>query len=150
VHVAVSNPVDRVWSPGYRDFMITGLHTIVYSDDPEATRAFFREVLVWPFIEARPGWPIFDTGASETAAHPRTWEGSDQPYVHRHELSLLCDDLDATMEELRTRGATFAGEVDDRPYGRCVFLEVPGLEPMLMYQPLYSPAWEGRGGITLT
>jgi hypothetical protein len=54
------------------------------------------------------------------------------------------------MEELRTRGATFAGEVDDRPYGRCVFLEVPGLEPMLMYQPLYSPAWEGRGGITLT
>ncbi|WP_426624439.1 VOC family protein [Leifsonia sp. McL0607] len=129
--------------------MITGLHAIVYSDDPEATRAFFREVLVWPFIEARPGWPIFDTGASETAAHPRTWEGSDQPYAQRHELSLLCDDLDATMEELRTRGATFAGEVDERPYGRCVFLEVPGLEPMLMYQPLYSPAWEGPGGITL-
>ena len=122
-------------SRDYRGDMITGLHTIVYSDDPEATRAFFREVLVWPFIEARPGWPIFDTGASETAAHPRTWDGSDEPYAQRHELSLLCDDLDATMAELRGRGATFAGDVDERPYGRCVFLDVPGLAPMLMYQP---------------
>jgi catechol 2,3-dioxygenase-like lactoylglutathione lyase family enzyme len=147
MHV-LDDTVDTVGSRDYRGDMITGLHSIVYSDDPEATRAFFREVLSLTFVEPRPGWPIFATGPSESAAHPRTWEGHDQPSSQRHELSLLCDDLDATMEELRGRGATFTGEVDERLYGRCVFLEVPGLDPLLLYQPLYSPAWAGQAGIT--
>lgn len=121
--------------------MITGLHTIVYSDDPPATRAFFRDVVRWPYIEPSAGWLIFSSGPSEGGVHPRTWAGQDEPYDQRHELSFLCDDLDATMAELAERGATFSGEVDERSYGRCVDLVVPGLEPVLLYQPHYPPAW---------
>lgn len=122
--------------------MITGLHTLVYSNDPPATRAFFRDVVGWPYIETSPGWLIFSSGPSEGGVHPRTWPGRDEPYAQRHELSLLCDDLDATMAELTERGATFAGPVDERPYGRCVNLVVPGLDPVMLYQPTYVPAWE--------
>lgn len=122
--------------------MITGIHTIVYSDDPQATRAYFRDVLSWPFIETSPGWLIFDSGPSEGGVHPRTWPGHPQPYAQQHELSFLCDDLDATTAELSARGASFTGDVEEREYGRCVMLEVPGLAPVLLYEPSYAPAWE--------
>ena len=62
--------------------MITAIHTLVYSDDPDATRAFLRDVLGWPYVEhpeSSPGWLIFKTGPSELGVHP-TWgthEGQD-------------------------------------------------------------------------
>jgi catechol 2,3-dioxygenase-like lactoylglutathione lyase family enzyme len=120
--------------------MITGLHTLVYSDDPPATRAFFRDVIGWPYIEPTSGWLIFGSGPSEGGVHPRTWEGRDEPYEQRHELSIVCDDLDATMADLAARGAVF-GEVWERDYGRGSYLEVPGIEPLMIYQPSYDPAW---------
>jgi predicted enzyme related to lactoylglutathione lyase len=136
--------MDDVGCRDYRVPMLTGIHTLVYSDDPVATRAFFRDVVGWSFIETSPGWLIFASGQSEGGVHPRTWEGRDEAYDQRHELSFLCDDLDATMAELASRGATFAGEIDERPYGRCVDLEVPGLDPVMLYQPTYRPAWESQ------
>ena len=51
---------DRTLAP-----MITGFHTILYSVDPDATRAFFRDVLSWPWVDARGGWLIFKTPPSE-------------------------------------------------------------------------------------
>jgi catechol 2,3-dioxygenase-like lactoylglutathione lyase family enzyme len=42
--------------------MIKAVHTLIYSDDPEATRAFLRDVLGWPFVNdpaSEPGWLIF-------------------------------------------------------------------------------------------
>jgi len=122
--------------------MITGIHTIVYSDDPPATRAFFRDVVGWSFIETSPGWLIFSQGPTEGGVHPRTWPGQEEPYDQRHELSFMCDDLDATMADLASRGATFEGEVWEREYGRGVELEVPGIPPVMLYQPSYAPAWE--------
>ncbi len=122
--------------------MITGSHTLLYSDDPAATRAFFRDVLELSFIETSPGWLIFATGPSELGAHPRTWPGRDEPVAQRHVVSLTCDDLDATMAALAARGARFAGEVWEQEYGRGIEVEVPGMEPLTIYQPSYAPAWE--------
>src|SRR6476659_7989613 len=50
--------------------MITAIHTLIYSEDPDATRAFLRDVIGWPFVDAHEGWLIFGTGPSEMGVHP--------------------------------------------------------------------------------
>ncbi len=94
--------------------MITSIHTLIYSDDPPATRAFLRDVLGWPYVEdvgSEPGWLIFRTGPSELGVHPTsgTWEGADFSHSVHHEISLMCDDIVATKADLEARGAVFAG-----------------------------------------
>ncbi len=121
--------------------MITALHTLVYTSDPEATRAFFRDVLRFPYADTGGGWLIFRTGPSELGVHPNAWEhggetgGTDQQF----DLSLICDDLAATMAELAERGAAFAGDVAEQEWGRTVRLVVPGAGEMTLYQPTYQP-----------
>ena len=123
--------------------MITAVHTLLYAQDPDAARTFLRDVLQFPGVDVGGGWPIFRTGPSETAVHPSSWEyegqtgGTDQ----RFEVSLMCDDLAATMDELRGRGASFEGEVTEQPWGSTVELIVPGAGTLTLYQPKYaSPA----------
>ncbi len=121
--------------------MITALHTIVYAEDAEAARAFFRDVLQLPYVDTGGGWLIFKSGPSELAAHPNSWEwegetgGTDQS----HELSFICDDLSATMADLAARGAEFDGEVGEQPWGTTVYVKVPGAGNVLLYQPKYDP-----------
>jgi catechol 2,3-dioxygenase-like lactoylglutathione lyase family enzyme len=125
--------------------MINALHTLLYVEDPDAARAFFRDVLEFPSVAAGGGWLIFRTGPSETGVHPSSWEyegqtgGTDQ----RFDVSLMCDDLSATMDELRGRGASFEGDVTEQPWGSTVQLVVPGAGTITLYQPKYpSPALE--------
>ena len=86
--------------------MITGLHTIIYSDDAEATRAFLRDVLGWPHVDAGHGWLIFRSPPAEMGVHPATSEDGTEPWgtPPYHQLSLMCDDLEATRAELRAKG----------------------------------------------
>jgi hypothetical protein len=74
--------------------MITGAHIIVYSKDPEGDRAFFRDNLRFPAVDAGHGWLIFALRPAEAAFHPS--ENND-----RHELYFMCDDLKSTMESLK-------------------------------------------------
>ena len=105
--------------------MITALHTLVYADDSEAARAFFRDVLQLPGVDTGGGWLIFRTGPSEMGVHPSSWEhqgqtgGTDQQF----DVSLMCDDLDATMKELADRGARFEGGVVEQPLGSTVRIQ---------------------------
>jgi catechol 2,3-dioxygenase-like lactoylglutathione lyase family enzyme len=121
--------------------MITALHTLVYAEDPDAARAFFRDVLQFPGADTGGGWLIFGTGPSELALHPSSWEhegqagGTDQ----RFDLSLMCDDLEVTRKELEGRGATFEGEVVEQRWGSTIQLKVPGAGTMMLYQPKYDP-----------
>ena len=121
--------------------MITALHTLVYADDPEAARTFFRDVLQFPGVDTGGGWLIFKTGPSELGVHPGSWEhegrsgGTDQHF----DLSLMCDDLEATMDELAARGAQFEGEVEQVSWGSTIRLHVPGARPITLYQPRYDP-----------
>src|SRR4051794_40036893 len=92
--------------------MITAVHAIVFASDAEKARAFFRDVLELESVDAGGGWLIFALPPAELACHPA--EGSEV----RHELYLMCDDLDATMEELRGKGVEPAGERSDQGWGR--------------------------------
>lgn len=121
--------------------MITALHTLVYADDPEAARAFFRDVLQLPGVDTGGGWLIFKSGPSELGVHPASWEhegqsgGTDQHF----DLSFMCDDLEATMDELTARGAQFEGDVEQQSWGSTIRLQVPGARPITLYQPKYDP-----------
>ena len=88
--------------------MITAVHTLIYSDDAPATRAFFRDVLGWPFVEhaeSGQGWLIFQTGPSELGVHPThsEWEGKSYDYPRHHSIALMCDDIDTTVGEFSGR-----------------------------------------------
>ncbi len=127
--------------------MITGLHALIYSDDPIATRAFLREVLGWPNVEHRDsgdGWLIFKTGPSELGVHPTAgiWEGQEHRSPRQHLLSLMCDDLDDTVADLANRGAAFVGEIADRGFGRSILMELPGADPILLYEPSHPTAYD--------
>jgi catechol 2,3-dioxygenase-like lactoylglutathione lyase family enzyme len=127
--------------------VITAVHTLIYSDDPAATRAFMRDVLGWPYVEhpeSEPGWLIFKSGPSEMAAHPTsgTWEGEEFSHSRHHEISLMCDDVEATIAELMAKGATFAGGIQDFGFGLAIMLQVPGADDVLLYQPQHPTAYD--------
>ena len=121
--------------------VITAVHTIVYTSDPDATRAFFRDVLEFPSVDTGGGWLIFRTGPSELGVHPNTWEhedrtgGTDQQF----EVSLICDNLQSTMSSLAARGAQFADDIEEVSWGTIARLLVPGAGAMSLYQPTYDP-----------
>jgi catechol 2,3-dioxygenase-like lactoylglutathione lyase family enzyme len=122
--------------------MITGLHTLVYADDPEAARVFFRDVLELPHVDTGGGWLIFRTGPSELGVHPTSWTDSDgEPggTSPKHEISLMCDDIEATVADLRAKGAEFTREIRDDGFGFTIDLVVPGGPTMMLYQPKYDP-----------
>jgi catechol 2,3-dioxygenase-like lactoylglutathione lyase family enzyme len=127
--------------------MITSIHTLIYSDDPPATRTFLREVLGWPHVEdagSEPGWLIFRTGPSELGVHPTsgTWEGAEFSHSVHHEISLTCDDIVATKSDLEAKGAAFAGDIMDEGFGRLAMLELPGAGQILVYEPRHPTAYD--------
>jgi catechol 2,3-dioxygenase-like lactoylglutathione lyase family enzyme len=125
--------------------VIKALHTLIYSDEPEATRAFLRDVLGWPFVEEEdvPGWLIFKTGPSELGVHPTSYTHEGQEYSHprHHELSLMCDDIEATRAELEAEGAEFSSEIEDLGFGLGTTLELPGAGGILLYEPRHPEAF---------
>ena len=122
--------------------MITGVHTLVYADDAEAARAFFRDVLEWPFVDAHGGWLIFRTEPSELGVHPTVSEHGGERFVseQHHEISLLCDDIEQTVADLTAKGARFQGGIEDRGFGLTVMLEIPGAGEMMLYEPKHPLA----------
>ena len=111
--------------------MITAVHALVMAEDAEATRAFFRDVVRLPYADTGGGWLIFKSGPSEIGVHPTN--GGAQ-----FDVSLVCDDLDATMADLASRGAEF-GPVQQENWGRLTMMTVPGSDPVMLYQPTYDP-----------
>ena len=119
--------------------MITAVHLLVYSDDPLATRGFLRDVLGWPFVEEPdvPGWLIFRAGPSELGVHPTSYthEGTEHSEPRQHSISLMCDDIEATVAELEAKGAELAGPIEDFGFGRGASLKVPAADDILVYEP---------------
>jgi catechol 2,3-dioxygenase-like lactoylglutathione lyase family enzyme len=127
--------------------VILACHTLIYSDDADATRAFLRDVLGFPSIDAgtgdaddiEGGWLIFQTGPSELGVHPTAGEGHSSP--RHHAISFIVDDLDSTMEELRAKGAEFSAGPDDHGYGLVAMVQVPGADDVQLYQPRHQTAY---------
>lgn len=125
--------------------MINALHTLIYSDDPVATRAFMSDVFGWPFVESNesePGWLIFGTGPSEMGVHPThsVWEGQDYNHPRHHQIALMCDDIEKTRAELEGKGASFSSPITDEGYGLTGMLDLPGADPIMVYQPKHPTA----------
>ncbi len=120
--------------------MITAIHLLLYADDPEAARAFFRDVLGWPHVEARDGWLIFKTPPGEVAVHPTSMGQDGQSTPQRHEVSFMCDDIEATVAELTAKGVQFTGGIRDHGWGITTSLAVPGAGEIMLYQPRHPVA----------
>jgi len=108
--------------------VITGAHAIIYTRDADAMRAFVRDVLELPSVDAGDGWPIFALPAAELAAHPADDAG-------RHELYLMCDDIHATIAELQAKGVEFSGPVSDERWGLVTAIRLPDGGELRLYQP---------------
>ena len=126
--------------------MITSIHTLIYSDDANATRAFLRDVLGWKYVaeDWDNDWLIFKSGPSEMGVHPThsVWEGKTYDHPRQHSIAIMCDDIDATVEELRAKGAQFRGAIEEQVYGRIIMMIVPGADDMQLYQPSHKLAYD--------
>lgn len=107
--------------------MIIGAHSIIYSTNAVADRAFFRDVLKLGHVDAGEGWLIFGLPPAEVAVHPSKAN-------NKQELFLMCDDLGAFMQELRRHHITCA-PVQVRNYGLVTELTLPGGGKLGVYQP---------------
>ena len=117
--------------------MIAGLHAIIFCEDPERARAFFRDVLEFDSLDAGDGWLIFKAPPAELAMHPEPGQQS------RHELYLMCHDLAHTMRQLESMGVEFVGSVSEQRWGKLARFKVPGAGEISLYQPSHpSPLSE--------
>jgi catechol 2,3-dioxygenase-like lactoylglutathione lyase family enzyme len=114
--------------------MITGAHVIVYSRDADADRAFFRDVLDYPHVDAGGGWLIFKLPPGEVAVHP-----ADD--AESHELYLMCDDVNATVDQLKAKGVT-SEPVTDQGWGLLTSIRLPGGGQLGLYEPRHPKATE--------
>jgi catechol 2,3-dioxygenase-like lactoylglutathione lyase family enzyme len=108
--------------------VITGMHAIVFSAEAEKVRAFFADVLGMPSVDAGGGWLIFALPPAELAVHPSDGET-------RHELYLMCDDIRATLADLRARGVEVAREVSDQGWGLLAAIRLPDGSEFPIYEP---------------
>lgn len=109
--------------------MIRGAHVVLYSTDAEADRAFFRDVLDYPFVDAGHEWLIFALPPAELAVHPAEANG-------RHELFLMCDDVQAFTASMSARGVTCSNVRIER-WGSVTELTLPGGGRLSVYAPTH-------------
>ena len=108
--------------------MITGMHAIVFSPEAEKVRAFFADVLGMPSVDAGGGWLIFAMPPAELAVHPADGDS-------HHELYLMCDNIQATLAELRARGVEVARGVSDQGWGLLAAIRLPDGSEFPIYEP---------------
>lgn len=113
---------------------ITGVHTLLYSTHPEELRTLLIDMLDLGHVDdgQDQGWLIFRLPPAELGVHP-----GDTP---AHEISLMCDDLEETMGELRGKGVEFKSEPSDEGWGVVVRMLLPGGVEMLLYEPRHNTA----------
>jgi len=118
--------------------MIRGIHGLFYSSDPAATRAFMRDALRLPFTDVGEGWLIFDLPEGDIGVHPIDAEG--RPPANTHDISFYCDDIQATVADLRSRGVEFKSDPADHGYGWVTYFTMPGGVEVQLYEPKYQKA----------
>lgn len=108
--------------------MITGIHAIVFSAEAEKVRDFFADVLGMSSVDAGGGWPIFALPPAELAVHPAAGDS-------RQQLYLMCDDIEATLSELRAKGAEVATGISDQGWGLMAAIRLPDGSELPVYEP---------------
>jgi len=117
--------------------MIVGAHAIVYSTNAEEDRAFFRDVLGLPHVDGGDGWLIFGLPPSEIGVHPGDHGG-------RHELYLMCDDVQAFIADMDRRKIAHS-PIQDQGWGRLTQVTLPGGGKLGVYEPRHARPAPVRG-----
>ena len=108
--------------------MISGVHAIIFTRDADAVRAFLRDVLELPSVDAGDGWPIFALPPAELAVHPTDDAG-------HHELYLMSDDIVAAISELERKGVEVSRPIVEERWGRVTTIKMPDGGELRLYQP---------------
>jgi hypothetical protein len=115
---------------------ITGAHALLYTSEPEAVRAVFRDVFGWSNVDAGGGWLIFALPPAEIGVHPaEPGNGAGS-----HAISLMCDDINATITDLEARGLSVDHEVRDEGFGLTTNVHLPGGVDVMLYEPRHPTA----------
>lgn len=116
--------------------MIRGVHTMFYSSEPEALREFLRDKLGFEATDIGHGWLIFDLPEADMGVHP---SGPDEGAPSgTHSISFYCDDIEATVAGLKSKGVEFSSPVNNAGFGLVTTFKVPGGFEVMLYQPLYA------------
>ena len=110
--------------------MITGAHSILYSKNPTADRAFLRDVLGFPHVDVGEGWLIFGLPPAEMAVHP-----SEKNDIQ--EFYLMCDDVQVVMATMDSHGI-LTSAVQDLGWGLLTHVTLPGGGRLGIYQPRHA------------
>ncbi len=115
--------------------MIKGVHTMFYSSEAEELRGFIRDKLGFPHVDAGDGWLIFQLPEADMGCHPA--DSEDGKPSGTPDLSFYCDDIAATVADLKAKGVEFTRNIEDHGYGLVTFFKMPGDFEVQLYQPPY-------------
>jgi catechol 2,3-dioxygenase-like lactoylglutathione lyase family enzyme len=128
--------VTLIWQHGV--MAVNGAHILLYTSEPEAVREIFRDVFGWRYVDNGNGWLIFALPPAELGIHPG--EGPTFDAGVRHQLSFMCDDINATIAELRGKGLEIRGDPVDEGYGVTTTVVLPGGVDVVLYEPRHRTA----------
>jgi predicted enzyme related to lactoylglutathione lyase len=111
-----------------------------YSSEPEALRAFIRDKLGFSFTDVGEGWLIFDLPEADMGCHPADSTSEDGKPAGTRDVSFYCDDIEATVAQLRERGVEFVGGIEDQGFGLVTHFKMPGGVVVQLYEPRYEKA----------
>jgi catechol 2,3-dioxygenase-like lactoylglutathione lyase family enzyme len=122
---------------------IIGVHTLLYTSEPEQVRAILRDVFGFKSVEVHDGWLIFGLPPAELGVHP-----AEAPHgkAGTHAISFMCDDIHATVKALRAKGITIHGEPSDQGWGVTVMMALPGDCMVMLYEPRHPLAIQREHG----
>jgi catechol 2,3-dioxygenase-like lactoylglutathione lyase family enzyme len=115
--------------------MFNGAHVILYSHDAEADRAFLRDTLDFPAVDAGDGWLIFKLPPAEVAVHPT----DTQP---KHEIYLMCSDIEKVLSECSAKGVEVVEPASDQGWGVLASIRLPSGTPLSIYEPRHPVAYD--------
>ena len=110
--------------------MISGAHAIIYSTNPPADRAFLRDVVKFPHVDAGEGWLIFSLPPTELAVHP---SGQND----KQELFFICDDIRVFVQEMAQQNINFSN-IQNQSWGQITYITLPGGGKLGVYQPTHA------------
>jgi hypothetical protein len=117
---------------------IIGAHMLLYSPQADALRAMLRDAFGFKSVDAGGGWLIFALPPSELGVHPA--EGPTHESGVHHQVTFMCDDIRATIADLRAKGVQIDGEPHAESFGITAMMNLPGDVHVMLYEPRHAMA----------